>query len=174
MSGSRARQSGLTLIGLLIALSVLSILIGLAMPAWQRQLARHRLTAGLTALHGALIQARHEAIFANRPLVFVFCRDAGEKGWCFVVTDDSACDCRSGDCPVSAGVPRPVQGADFPGLDLSVLPRNGMIRFYPARGTTSAGSIVLSVGDAEAKVIVSSLGRVRICSASLTGVPPCV
>lgn len=174
MLGSRVHQTGLTLVGLLVALGVVGVLAGLAMPAWQRQVVRHRLSAGLTSLHGALTQARHEAVRSNRPWYFILRPEAGDTGWCFSVSDDPDCDCRSGDCPAAGGgTQRPVRALDFPGLQLTMLPRNGLIRFYPARGTTSAGSIVLSVGDAAAKVIVSSLGGVRICSATLPGWPPC-
>lgn len=173
MSGSRVEQAGVTLVGLLVALGVLAILAGLAMPAWQGQVARHRLIAGLTAVRGALVQARHEAIFLNRRLIFVFRPETRGDGWCFAVTDDPDCNCHAGDCPVPSGARRPVRSLDFPELDLRVLPGNGAIRFYPARGTSSAGSVELSIGDVVARVIVSSLGRIRVCSSSIPGYPRC-
>ena len=173
MSGPRNDQSGLTLVGLLVALGLLAILTGLAVPAWQRQIEHHRLTAGVTAVYGALVQLRRHSIFLNRPLVFIFRPEIAGQGWCFVMTDDPACDCHRGACPLTSGARRPIEAADFPLLDLRVLPRNGRIKFYPARGTTSAGSVELQVGLSTARIVVSSLGRIRVCSSSLAGYPEC-
>jgi len=166
-------QSGLTLISLLTALGLLAVMTGLAFPAWQQQVERHRLTAGVTAVYDALAQTRREAVMFNRPLIFAFQPENALQGWCFTTTVDAACDCRAAHCSLPSGTRRPVREPDFPRLRLKVLPRDGRIRFYPARGTTSAGSIELRVGDALARVIVSSLGRIRVCSPSLWMHPPC-
>jgi type IV fimbrial biogenesis protein FimT len=59
---ARPRCAGLTLVELIVALSVLVILVSLAVPSFQRQIAGSRLTSAANDLHAALTRARSEAI----------------------------------------------------------------------------------------------------------------
>ncbi len=62
----RVGQRGFTLIELMVAIAVLSILLSMAAPSFQSLIAQSRLTAISTQLRSALLTARSEAIKSNR------------------------------------------------------------------------------------------------------------
>lgn len=62
----RVTQKGFTLIELMVAIAVLSILLSLAAPSFQSLIAQTRLTAISSQLRSALLTARSEAIKSNR------------------------------------------------------------------------------------------------------------
>ncbi|RFF26490.1 MULTISPECIES: GspH/FimT family pseudopilin [unclassified Wenzhouxiangella] len=62
------RQSGLTLIELMIAVSVMAVILTTAVPALGNFMAQQRLTAAANQLVSHLNYARHEAVFRNQPV----------------------------------------------------------------------------------------------------------
>lgn len=91
---ARAFNRGFTLVELLIALSVMTILVSVAIPAYSNMLANHRLTSQSNTFLGALHFARSEAIKRNGRVVV--CKSSGEdcdasggwqQGW--IVFDDA-------------------------------------------------------------------------------------
>lgn len=84
--GRRTRQAGVTLLELLVAVAVVAVLLGIAVPTFTSTVNNNRLTAHANELIAGLQSARMEAIRRNTRVVL--CRsddgatcDAGAGGW---------------------------------------------------------------------------------------------
>lgn len=83
----RAPSSGLTLVELMIGIAMLAVLLALAVPSFQAQIAGSQLTSASEALMGSLMQARAQAIRLGRRVTT--CRSAdlqqcdtdASRGW---------------------------------------------------------------------------------------------
>ena len=75
-----SRQNGLTLIELLITLTLLSILIGSALPGWNGLIARSRLAAGSNEIIGLIMRARAEGVGKAPVLICASDSDCGHFG----------------------------------------------------------------------------------------------
>lgn len=158
---------GFTLVELMVTVAVLAILLAVGIPALQTTLDKRRLTGAVEQLYSDLQYARSEAIRQNRNVTVYF---SGTSTWCYGMDDDtsSACNCSSapGNCTVG-GVQKVVAGTGFRNVTLSENTfASGNVTFDPRRGTASPqGRVSLqSSAIGTVKVIVSSPGRVRICS----------
>lgn len=158
--GRASRMRGLTLLELLVAITILALLLGIALPAMQDLIERNRLKAAAQALAEDLQWARSEAIKRNRVLGF----SIDTEHWCYGVTDQVAgCDCRL--TPDSDGACRlkRVLGASFAGTGITSTLT--LTRFEPRRATAINGSLTLtSPSGASIRVVLSRLGRVRFCT----------
>lgn len=74
------RQNGLTLTELLIALTLLSILIGSALPGWNGLITRSRLAGGSNEIIGLIMQARAEGVGKAPVLICASGSDCGQFG----------------------------------------------------------------------------------------------
>lgn len=163
---TRLHSPGFTLVELMVTVAVLAILLSIAVPAFQSTLDKRRLVGAAEQLYTDLQYARSEAIRQNKNVTVYF---TGTSTWCYGMDDDtsSACTCSTepGNCTVG-NVQKVVPGTDFRNVTLSENPfLTGNVAFDPRRGTAKDGSAsVASVGIGTVKVIVSSSGRVRICS----------
>ena len=175
------RHSGFTLLELLLGVALVGLLVVLAVPAMDRLVEAARLRAATQTLFRELQQARNHALTHQRKVYFSLSAAAGR--WCYGWSDSAACDCRSDDKEASAcrtgeaGRQRLHRrlSADFPSVEL-----NGRrpftsrtLSFSPLRGTASADSFVLQNRSGERRVVVSPLGRVRICSPDGRREPAC-
>lgn len=74
--------AGFTVIELMVALAILSVLVGIATPAFKGMLASQRVKAAAADLHTSLLQARAEAVKRNqRVLVRPASGEAWSDGW---------------------------------------------------------------------------------------------
>ncbi|NVZ08365.1 GspH/FimT family pseudopilin [Allochromatium humboldtianum] len=169
--GRAARLRGVTLLELLIVVTILALLLGIALPSAQDLIERNRLKAAAHALAEDLQWTRSEAIKRNRVLGF----SVDTEHWCYGVTDrPTGCDCRlTPDSEEACRIKR-VLGETFPGTRItSTL---SLTRFEPRRATAINGSLTLSSpSGAEIRVVLSRLGRVRFCTpnAGLPGYDAC-
>jgi type IV fimbrial biogenesis protein FimT len=91
-----ARQSGLTIVEIMVALAVASILIGLAVPAFNNFIAQRTLTTQVNDFMVAVQYARSEA-GRRGGAVSVQAQNAGDggnewgPGWCVVVGTPGVC-----------------------------------------------------------------------------------
>jgi type IV fimbrial biogenesis protein FimT len=92
-----ARQRGMTIIEILVALAIVAVLVGLALPAFTAFVAQRTLTAQVNDFLVAVQYARSEAVRRGAP-VSVQSVDAsaaanewGAKGWCVVTGNGGAC-----------------------------------------------------------------------------------
>ncbi len=176
-----ARHSGFTLIELLVTLALAALLAGLAVPAMGRFVDNARLRSAGESLAQQLQFARNHALTYQQPVYFSVSTHPGQ--WCYGWSDSTGCDCNATDagtavCATKDGNQRLIHhqlSTAFPAVQLST---NGSgtsrsIRFSPIRGTASADSFSLRNAAGELRIIVSPLGRVRICAVDKPSYPPC-
>lgn len=149
-------RRGLTLIELMIALAMIAVLMSLAVPSFNTYLQRNRLKAVALGLDADLREARHEAVRRGRPVRVSF--HAGPE-WCYALTLEPGCDCRSASpCRLKA-----VRATDLRGVQLLQAQSLG---FDPASGLADidGGGAVWGVpGGERVRVSVNALGRPSVC-----------
>jgi type IV fimbrial biogenesis protein FimT len=181
----RPHAPGVTLIELLVTLAVLAILVVVGIPSMAEMLARHRLKTAAQALVEDLQWSRSEAIRRNAEVYLTI--DTG--AWCYSVATLRDCGCGASDqasggaCRQPADAPpllKVVSGDAFPGVRISSHTFGGgrpVAAFEPRRAlAVQSGSLTLASDQGvELRVVLSLLGRVRLCSpgGSLWGYPSC-
>lgn len=169
---------GFTLVELLVTLALVALLATVAAPAMARFLDTARLRAATQALAQELRQARNHAL-AHQSAIH-FSASLRSQRWCYGWRNDSPCRCES---DTNATVCRTTTdgrlhrqtSADFPAVQLTARRHSthASVLFSPLRGTATATTFALRNRHAEARVIVSPLGRIRICSPDDRRYPPC-
>ena len=176
------RQSGFTLIELLLTVALVGLLAGLAVPSMAQFADRHRLRGAAEALAQELRQARNYALSYQKTTYFSVSAPAPQQ-WCYGWDDAERCNCQAARgnadaCDSGAeGSTRPHRQLShaYPSVRLSPSrsASNRYIRFHPVRGTATADTLSFFNNAGELRIIVSPLGRVRTCSVSISGYPPC-
>jgi Tfp pilus assembly protein FimT len=172
------RQTGLTLLELVIALAAVVILFAIGLPDFDSIAAKRRLQGAAQGLHQDLLFAQSEAIKRNATVRIMFWRNSTDfTDWCYGVTtgevgtNPDQCDCgndsRKANCTVD-GVQIVRTSDEFPGVKGKSTTFSGnppRTSFSPPNGTADNGRVVLeSAEGVEAEVRVSGLGRVITCS----------
>jgi type IV fimbrial biogenesis protein FimT len=182
------RQRGLTLVELMMTLAVVAILAALAVPSMGDIIARNRLKGAAERLKSELFQLRSEAIARNRTIRLSVTRANGGAEWCYGMRIGASCVCHesitvndASYCAID-GVKRVVAGSGFPGVHIISMSGvaattstiNGQqysthpLSFTPLRGTATNSTIVLESATTgqQIRLVVSSVGRIKICSPS--------
>lgn len=161
-------HSGFTLIEAIITVAVVAVLLGIAVPSFQSSLDKRRLVGAAEQLYEDLQYARTEAIKRNAN---VFVSFTTGTSWCYGIAL-ATCNCgTSGGCQLD-GIDKVVSSSNFRGVSLDSTFGTNYTTFEPRRGTANDsgtlknGTATLSSSYGDIKVIVGSLGRVRICSDS--------
>lgn len=174
ISSSRATQPGVTLIELMITLVILATLLTFALPAFTEMLAESRLKAATSALYLKLYQVRSEAIKRNQRIRLTFKASDGGATWCYGMKTDAACDCTvAGSCQID-GVDKTVSSLEFPGvgIDLHISAPGDHFTFENIRWITAGtfGHVRFNMAEGgQTRIIVSRMGRVRLCSPAGSG-----
>jgi type IV fimbrial biogenesis protein FimT len=171
---------GFTLLELMVTLAILSIVLGVGVPS-MLEMARNARLQGAGQESYALLQfARSDALRANADRFVVWSTAGGN--WCAVVSERNDCDCLSEDCSID-GVLRQQSSADFANVSLAsaAFSAGSFTRFDGMRGLAEghAGSVSYqlpasddsTVAD-EIRLVVSGLGRVRLCQVGGVGSYP--
>ncbi|MGS2720295.1 GspH/FimT family pseudopilin [Paraglaciecola aestuariivivens] len=170
------KYSGLTLLELLITFSVLLLLVTLGAPALTSVQKNLQLRGAAQNSYFAFQQARSSAIAKNTPITVAI--QAGEN-WCAAISDSGECDCRVVNQCTLDGAEYKIDHSDYRFVQLHKVTfgKQQIAVFDANRGLAigHAGSVIFSDGDKQLKLILSNLGRVRICAIEepLGGYPKC-
>lgn len=158
----RRAQSGLTLIELLTGLALLALLLSLAAPAFQAQVATSQLSSATQALMGSLMQARTQAIRLGRRVTVCRSNDqqqcdadparGWDAGWLVFMDVDRT----SGTPEVSASDTLLNRSEPLPPL-------------LRVRGNSTLAAYLSFAANGEARTISGGshpVGRIRVCSTS--------
>lgn len=136
----------------MVTVAVIAILATIAIPVVTTPLEKQRLVAAAETLVGDLSWARSESIKRNKPVRVIFTTGAN---WSYCISLSQSCDSSL----------KALNGASFPSTSLaSVDFRNGSTIFDPVRGINlSDGKAIIRTEQFNASIVVSPLGRARIC-----------
>lgn len=182
-----ARQNtvGVTLIELITVIAVMAILISVMVPEFRGLLVRNRLKAATETMYSDLQFAKTEAIKRNKRIRVNFITSNGGATWCYGMKENADCDCNADSgvnmCHID-NVMKVRRSSDFPDVSIltSISSPGDRFTFESVRGIMDStfGNIRFnSLTQKQTKVIVSRIGRIRICSPSgdtnVAGYPPC-
>ncbi|NQZ52868.1 MAG: prepilin-type N-terminal cleavage/methylation domain-containing protein [Piscirickettsiaceae bacterium] len=163
------KQKGFTLIELMVVVVILGVLVAIAFPSFVETLDRRKLKGAGDKLFADLLFAKTEAIKRNTPVRITF--KGNGATWCYGIAENVACDCTAADCVID-GVSKVVNQDDYSAAvsvdgtaSFAADDANAFTSFTPLRGAANAGNLQFSIASgAELRVVVSSFGRVRLCS----------
>lgn len=156
---AQQKQSGFTLIELMIVVIVLGILVAIALPSFQSTLERRRLVGATDILYANLQYARTEAIKQNQPVQF----SINTGTWCYGIDDNGAnCDCTApASCTVNT-VQKVVNGSDYLNVTIATDFANSFT-FDPRQGLPSDnGTFTLTINGQSKSVSVNPVGRIKV------------
>lgn len=172
------RVRGSSLVEAMVVLALLAVLVGAAVPGLEAMRERRHL-AGAAALLETDLQLARTAAVARGSVLRLDFASTPAGGSCYVLHTGSAgaCSCTAaGEAPVcSAGVEALRHAHYRAGLPVRLQSNSASIAFEPHQGTVTPTATVRVVGRSGQAVhqIVNVMGRVRSCSPSLPGHPPC-
>ena len=163
-------QTGLTLLELLFGLVIMAILGTLALPSFQHLAQQYRVRGAASVVYAHLQQARSEAIKRHTSVTVCF-SGSGTAAWQYKVLELSqAANCNSQVLELIAQA----NSQQFLGVLLTAAYPEPYLIFKPRRSTLLSGSLTLSQGRHQLKVITWNNSIIRTCSDSqLPGVPSC-
>lgn len=177
ISSSR-RQKGVTFIELLISIAVLAILVGIAAPYFGDYIERQRLVGAAEAVYGQLQQAKQASV-SNNKSIFFQASSIASGNWCTGYSELNNCNCITGtNCEINGQSTVLATATDYP--DISVLNKNtpastAMSLEFSMPGLNADGGTIVArssrVGDIE--IVISTVGRIRICSDDVISYPDC-
>jgi prepilin-type N-terminal cleavage/methylation domain-containing protein len=163
---------GVTLVELLVAMLIMAILLTLAVPMFSDMIDRYRLKGAAESVYEDLQYARAEAIKTSGSVYVAF--QTGSN-WCYGLKSGATCNCNTANDCALGGVEKVVSHTGFTGISLTTNFSSNDTGFEPVRGTSlDNGTItVTALNGKTVEVIVSTLGRVRICSDDTSDYPAC-
>ena len=141
--------------------------MSLAVPSFSDFFEKNRLKRAAEEAYGLVTKARAETTIRDTNMSVAV--DTSE--WCLGYAAVAGCDCTlaagvAGACSVlvsGTDVLQVVNASNFSGVDIDI-DSNGST-FNSVKGTASGGNVHLKTdGGWELKIIVSTMGRVRICA----------
>lgn len=158
------KEKGLSLLELLISISIVAIVVTLGAPSVVATHKLYKLKGAVETSYFALQYARSAAVSASTDTTVQFIEGGN---WCIGTSDAGLCDCNVPNSCLVNGVEQSVRASDFSQITLQDLKFGGndAAVFDGVRGLAvgNAGSVVLSDGNNEARLVVSNMGRVRVC-----------
>lgn len=165
---------GFTLIEMMIVIAIMGILLALAAPSFTIYFEKTRTKRAAETMAAFLVNAKSESIKRNAAVRVVFQTAGGGTSWCAGMTTGANCDCLASPntCTLD-GVDRTISSTDYSGVMLNAtggVDDGDMFTFTHKRGTVNADTVrLLSDSGYEMRVVVSGIGRIRLCSPSGSG-----
>jgi type IV fimbrial biogenesis protein FimT len=190
-ASDRRCMRGYTALEMLTVFAVIAIVLVASLPSFRGSTSRSNLKNAAERLRGDMGEARTEARERAQFVYLSFVRSSDGVDWCWGLSLSTACDCNLDDrsaaafCSVDrdavnlSPLPRFVRSSEYSNVALDAAPFGGTLRFSPVRPDLVAGNASFSLsGSGEIlRVVVSSLGRLRLCSPAgahaLSGLPAC-
>ena len=151
-----SKQSGFTLIEMMIVIGLLSVLAGIAVPNFLSYLPKHRLNGAARQVMGDLMRARMQAVSQNNEFKVFF--DLSSNNHEYKILDD---DNNDGNIDVDEWIQiKDIQSEYF---DVTFSNVTADPIFHP-RGTASGATITLSnpAVSTDVNVAIAMTGRVKI------------
>lgn len=160
-------QRGVTLIEICIVLAIVSILVGTALPSFEKTKQKRVLDGAAAEMSTDLYYVRSEAVARNEGVRISFQSVAG--GSCTLIHTGGASDCQcaaDGTAQCNSGATLVKSLFHRHGDGVAVSANVGSMRFDPINGTvTPAGTVTMVNGNGQSvRHVVNIVGRVRSCS----------
>lgn len=179
------KEIGFTLVEVMLVIAIIGILAMVAVPSINSFMDSRKVVSAAEDIYGQIGSARAEAI-ARSQNVSIRITDGASGAWTVGISTNGACDpaitdpANSDACVLDingAKVLRRIAGADHAGVKIqagAVLGDTDTITFDPVRGTlTAVANTTITVtsdkSGNELKIMVSPIGRARICRDNATG-----
>ncbi len=171
-----SRQTGFTLIELMISVVLLAIGAALALPSYHEMVEKRQVTHGAEQIMAFVNSAQMEAMKQNRVVTVSYARTA-DNNWCFGATlGATACDCNETSpgetdfCAINSA-PAVITNVNTGNLDLlKSITGDGAYSFDPVRGilTNLNDSLAVDLSSNSQKyqlrLTVSNTGEAILCS----------
>ncbi|MFZ2737078.1 MAG: GspH/FimT family pseudopilin [Burkholderiaceae bacterium] len=173
-SQPHSNELGFTLVELLVVISITAVLMAIAIPAFSSILSSSRLRGVADGLMADLRFAMTESTKRGSDLWVSFQNEPDGSNWCYGLSLNNSCDCRTANDCVIDGIEKVSQANPA----LLADPSSPNYVFKPKRSTVTAGNITFHADNGkEIRVVISGYGRIRPCSpagaAYLSGYPTC-
>lgn len=152
----RRDPRGLTLIELMIALAVTTVLATLAVPSYGQMMARQRLKSAAENLAIDLAELHLQATQRGVPLHL---HVAPGADWCYATAVASGCDCH---VPQQCQI-KTVHAKDHPGVAL-VEGQDLQFDVRPSLLAGPAAAVLQSAEGQQLRVALTPLGRAKVCA----------
>jgi len=164
---------GFTLLEFLVTMIVIGIMVTVGIPSFLDMITKHRLKGATESIYGDLQLTRMEAIKRNKNISLTF-QTVDANNWCYAMHDGDDCDCtKANNCTVDDQISMVTFSEEFKDIGIKTNFKQDSTSFNPVRGTSNSGSITLTTKQKSSKLIVSSRGRIRVCSDDLMEYPAC-
>lgn len=169
-------SKGLSLFELLITLSIVSILVVAGVPAYLELNEERKVKGAIEASYFFVQQSRSVAVTKGTDVTVDF---VAGSNWCIGISDSGSCSCSTANSCTVDSIEQVLDATDYSGVAMEQLSFGASDEavFDGTRGISSgsSGSFVLSNNTIDAKLILSNMGRARICidAGSLGNYPSC-